>query len=1196
MEAIADKVIGLLGYLASPELELICNFQDDLESMKSMVTAIKAVLLDAETKATKSHLINDWLQKLKDVLLDADDLLDAYLADELAREVMNKGKMMKEVRIFFTKSNRIVSAAKMGRKIKDIKKKLDGISIEKNPLNLIQISSIESNYEWRETQSFVREEDVVGRDEERKRPVSTLKNPPDAVKNNVVSVVAIVGIGGLGKTTLAQQVYNDEAIKSHFELMKWVCVSDDESTDNKFHIKRVAQKIVGQEYGALDQVAKGLRNMIEGKRFLLVLDDVWNENCEKWLELESLLRGGRKGSMIIMTTRSEKVAQIMGTHPQLLFSIEVLDANNSWGLFRREAFQDGKELDNQELVGIGKDIVRKCAGVPLAIRTIGCLLLTEKSVSKWSYFRDHAFANVGSDGNRILSILKLSYDHLPSHLKNCFAFCSLFPKDYEIKRQVLIQMWIAEGFIQPLDTNRRLEDVGDEYFMQLLSRCLFQDVRRGFFGEIKQCKMHDLIHDLAQSITKNECYIVKSKRIEEENIGDGIRHVSNHFDGAWKFQFGNVKVKKVRTILSPTGSWGLIPSRSSSIFLNPICQSTTSLPKHLRVLDLRNGWWGIPKSIGDLKHLRYLDLSGTEGLEKLPRGIAKLHNLLSLRLNKCINLIQLPKDMKRLVRLRHLELDDCINLICMPCGLGTLTNLQTLTRFVVYKRNGGSARISELRDLIWLREGLEIRNLERQRNNIKEVESSKFLLHMQYLERLSLMWSSISSLDEESREEEDKDEMILDSLEPPHHNQDTRYLWISGKMLVKLRLHNCTSLASLPESIGSLTSLQKLMLHNCTSLASLPKSIGSLTSLQELSLDNCTSLSSLPESIGSLTSLQRLSLDICTSLSSLPESIGSLTSLQELSLDNCTSLSSLPESIGSLTSLQRLSLDICTSLSSLPESIGSLTSLQELSLDECTSLASLPESIGSLTSLQKLSLDNCTSLASLPESIGSLTSLQELSLYNCTSLASLSESIGSLTSLQELSLYNCTSLASLPESIGSLTSLQELRLYNCTSLASLPESIGSLTSLQKLSLHDCTSLASLPESIGSLTSLQELRLYNCTSLASLPESIGSLTSLQKLSLHDCTSLASLPESIGSLTSLQELRLYNCTSLTSLPESIGSLTSLQELSLNECTSLASLPESIGSLTSLQKLSLDDCDSLTSLPNSIKSLTSLKHLGL
>ncbi|KAK4285493.1 hypothetical protein QN277_002184 [Acacia crassicarpa] len=1214
-EAIADHVIGLLGSLAAKELDLLRNFQDDLETMNRKMAGIRAVLHDAEKKATKTKAISNWLDKLKDVLLDADDLFDAYLADELAREVMTKGKMVKEVRTFFSKSNRIVCAHKMGRKFRAIFKELDEIHKEKNQFMLNESSSSTSNesHEWRRTDPFVSEQDVVGRDEERKHLVSTLLNPD--VKSDV-SVVPMVGIGGSGKTTLAQLVYKDVSGKNHFELMMWVCVSDE---THALSINTLAQKIIDElpTSAQTHQPVETLSRKIEEKCFLLVLDDVWNiKDRGEWLKLQNLFRGGRKGSMIIVTTRIMEVANTMGTDPP--FHLKGLDEDKSWELFCRVAFRDGKEPDDQEeLVDIGKDIVRKCAGVPLAIRTIGSLLFTKGlEVSEWFYIRDQELANIeelaniGSDDNKnkkILSILKLSYDHLPSHLKNCFAFCSLFPKDYEIERKVLIQMWIAEGFIQPLGTNRVLEDVGKEYFMQLLSRCLFQDVRRDSLGEIVQCKMHDLIHDLALSITKNECYIVKSERIEEENIGDGIRHLSSHFDGVWEFQFGNVKTKRVRTILLPKGKCSFIRSRSLSRFLNPIFQSTTSLPKHLRVLVLTNEQLEILESIGDLKHLRYLDLSWNSRLRKLPRGITKLHNLLSLRLNMCSSLTKLPRDMKRLVKLRHLELDDCFSLRRMPLGLGSLTNLQTLTTFVVDKRNGGGVRISELCKLNWLRGGLTIENLERQRSNIEEVKSSKFLRHMKYLETLSLKWLLYSLNEEESREDDElKDEMILEALEPPH---TIKLLEIDGfqskclsksigslTSLQKLYLYSCPSLASLPESIGSLTSLQELRLDECTSLTSLPESIGSLTSLQELSLNECTSLTSLPESIGSLTSLQRLSLYGCTSLTSLPESIGSLTSLQELNLHGCTSLASIPESIGSLTSLQELSLHECTSLASLPESIGSLTSLQRLSLRGCTSLASLPESIGSLTSLQRLSLHECTSLASLPESIGSLTSLQRLSLHECTSLASLPESIGSLTSLQELRLDECTSLTSLPKSIGSLTSLQALSPYKCTSLTSLPESIGSLTSLQRLSLYGCTSLTSLPESIGSFTSLQELSLHGCTSLASIPESIGSLTSLQELSLHGCTSLTSLPESIGSLTSLQGLSLHECTSLASLPESIGSLTSLQGLSLHECTSLASLPKSIGSLTSLQGLSLYECTSLASLPESIGSLTSLQRLSL
>ncbi|XP_028799887.1 putative disease resistance protein RGA1 [Neltuma alba] len=615
MEAIAENVIGLLGSLAAKELDLLCNFQDDLETMKRKVTGIKAVLRDAERKATKTEAINDWLQKLRDMLLDAEDLLDAYSAEELARQVMTKDKMAKEVRIFFSKSNRIVCAHKMGRKIRAIRKNLNEIYDERNPLQLHESVSSTSNecHEWRLTDPFVSKQDVVGRDEERMHLVRILLNPD--VKNDV-AVVPIVGIGGLGKTTLAQQVYNDVAVKNHFELMMWVCVSDE---SHQLSNNTLAQKIIKQETS--DGARELLRQKIEGKRFLLVLDDVWNiKNRGEWLKLENLFKDGRKGSMIVVTTRSTEVAQIMGTVAP--FNLNDLDFETSWELFCRVAFQDGKEPDNQELVGIGKDIVKKCAGVPLAIRTIGSLLFTKK-LAEWSSFRDNDLANIDSEDNKIFSILKLSYDHLPSHLKNCFAFCSLFPKDYEIERETLIRLWIAEGFI-PLDKYKCLEDAGDECFKQLLSRCLFQDVVQDSLGDIWSCKMHDLIHDLAQSITKNECYIVKSEKIEKEKFGDRIRHMSSHFDGAWKLSLGNANTKKMRTILFLQGDLEFILSQSSSRVFNPICRPTPSLPKRLRVLVLEDQELKIPESIGHLKHLRYLDLSGNHKLKKLPRGISKL--------------------------------------------------------------------------------------------------------------------------------------------------------------------------------------------------------------------------------------------------------------------------------------------------------------------------------------------------------------------------------------------------------------------------------------------------------------------------------------------------------------------------------------------------------------------------------------------
>ncbi|XP_028799885.1 putative disease resistance protein RGA4, partial [Neltuma alba] len=603
MEALAENVIRLLGSLVAKELDLLCNLQDDLETMKRKVTGIKAVLRDAERKATKNEAINDWLQKLRAMLLDAEDLLDAYSAEELGREVMTKGKMAKEVRIFFSKSNQIVCAHKMGRKFRAIRKKLDEIYDESNPLQLDgSISSTWNEcHEWRLTDSFVSEQDVVGRDKERMHLVRILLNPD--VKNDV-SVVPIVGIGGLGKTTLAQQVYNDVAVKNHFELMMWVCVSDE---SHQLSNNTLAQKIIKQETsdGALER----LKHEIEKKHFLLVLDDVWNiKDRGEWLKLENLFRNGRKGSMTIVTTRSMEVVNTMGTDQPLF--LKDLDEDNSWELFCRVAFQDGKEPADHKLVGIGKDIVRKCAGVPLAIRTIGSLLFNKAlEVSEWSYFRDSELANIDSEDNKIFSILKLSYDHLPFYLKNCFAFCSLFPKNYKINRETLIQLWIAEGFIQPLDENRRLEDVGDEYFKQLLSRCLFQDVRK------YTCKMHDLIHDLAQSVAKNECYIVTSEKIEEEKFGDGIRHMSSHFHGACKFSL---------------------------------------------------------EFIGNLTSLQSLDLSGSTSL-----SIGNLTSLLSLHLSGCTSLASLPESIGNLISLRSLNLLGCTSLASLPESIGNLTSLRS---------------------------------------------------------------------------------------------------------------------------------------------------------------------------------------------------------------------------------------------------------------------------------------------------------------------------------------------------------------------------------------------------------------------------------------------------------------------------------------------------------------------------------------
>ncbi|KAJ1426972.1 P-loop containing nucleoside triphosphate hydrolase [Sesbania bispinosa] len=330
MEVFAGSVIQKLSSSALKEFGIIWNLKNDLQRMKDTVSVIKAVLLDAEAKAA-NHQISNWLEELKDVLYDADDLLDDFSTEDLKRKVMT---FKRRVKIFCSKSNQIAFGLKSGHKMKAIQKRLDDIAKNKHTLGLTDhpMETPIAYREQRQTYSFVSKDEVIGREEEKKLITSYLLHT--SVMDNV-SVIPIVGIGGLGKTTLGQLVYNDIAVQRYFEQTMWVYVSDE------FDIRKIAQKMTGCDKNSeIEQVQQDLRKR-NLKKFLLVLDDVWNEDRELWLKLKSLFMEGGKGSFIIVTTRSQTVAKVMGTHPPLF--LKGLDSHRSWELFSRVAFDEGKE-------------------------------------------------------------------------------------------------------------------------------------------------------------------------------------------------------------------------------------------------------------------------------------------------------------------------------------------------------------------------------------------------------------------------------------------------------------------------------------------------------------------------------------------------------------------------------------------------------------------------------------------------------------------------------------------------------------------------------------------------------------------------------------------------------------------------------------------------------------------------------------
>ncbi|KAK2440047.1 putative disease resistance protein RGA4 [Trifolium repens] len=814
MEALAVTILEKLCSSAYKELGIIWNLKEDIEQMKNTVSMIKAVLLDAEAKAN-NHQVSNWLEELKDVLYDADDLLDDFSVEDLNRKVMARNSIVRHTQIFFSKPNKLAYGHKLGHKMKAIQKRLDDIAKIKHALQLNDrpIENPIVYREQRQTYSFVSEDEVIGRDEEKKCIKRYLL---DVNATDNVSIIPIVGIGGLGKTALAQLIYNDVDVQRHFELKMWVYVSDE------FDIKKVAQDIIGDEKNSkMEVVQQKLRNKIERKKFLLVLDDMWNEDRELWLKLKSLFAEGGKGSMIIVTTRSQTVAKITGTHPPLF--LKGLDSQKSQELFSRVAFGELKEQNDLELLDIGRDIVKKCAGIPLAIRTIGSLLFSRNlGRSDWLYFKDVEFSKINQHKDKIFEILKLSYDHLPSFLKKCFAYCSLFPKGFVFEKNTLIQLWVAEGFIQQSNDIRCVEDVGHEYFMSLLSMSFFQDVTIDDCGGVSTCKMHDLMHDLALLIAGNEYVVVEG---EELNIGNKTRYLSSRTALQLALTPSSYKL---RTFL-------LRPQINASNYLRQSHDLSLSGLKFLRVLTLCGlKIVAITNSFAEMKHLRYIDLSQNTLLKHLPSGITSLQNLQTLKLSGCADLRLLPENINK--SLRHLELNGCNRLTCMPQGLGKLTNLQTLTCFVL---SNGSTSVDELGELNNLRGRLEIKGLDFLQNNAAEIQSAKVLLgkrHLQQLELrwlydddshpwLSKQWLSTPSLLVEQKGSCLEDEMILQGLQPHYSLQKLVIDGFCGKRL--------------PDWIGNLSSLLTLELHNCNYLTSLPEAISNHVSLQKLCIYNC---------------------------------------------------------------------------------------------------------------------------------------------------------------------------------------------------------------------------------------------------------------------------------------------------------------------------------------------------------------------
>ncbi|KAL0907383.1 hypothetical protein M5K25_021790 [Dendrobium thyrsiflorum] len=944
------------------------RLMEDLSRLSRMLRRIQAVLHDAEEREINEKTIQLWLNELREVAYDAEDVLEQYDYQVIKTQLEGmivvaeaepslKKKQVDyndiycyEVSLPPSNSIKIPISCDMAMRITKIIKKFDEIANDRKSLKLREDDAPRQPHfndvmKRPPSSSLVPETDVFGREEEKRKIIQLLMSHSE--KGNIV--IPIVGMGGVGKTTLAQLVYNDPVVCQHFFPKVWVCVSEE------FDVLRITKEIVASVFGSskyndnnnLNYLQRKLKDALLNKKFLLILDDVWNERADIWDALRAPFSGIRVGKIII-TTRSMSVARIMQTVSPL--QLECLNEKKSWLLLQRHAFY-GWELDQQlDFEQLGRRISKKCGGLPLALKVIGGFLRNEFKEQTW---KDVLNNNLWDPKEIILSALRISYNHLPSYLKPCFLYASLFPKDHYFKKLELTKMWIAQGYIQLTGRKRLLEYIAFEYFEDLVRRSLFQLLKYD-----ERFILHDMVHDLAQSITQNE--ICSSLDFEElKNIPNDIKHIF-------------IEDKKVDQVLPLGNIRTLCINRSyqfSAVVLhqNSCFEIPFSHLSCLRVLKFDAPYFECSSEfidlIGDLQQLRYLSIYANT-IQLLENSLCTLYKLQTLILQSSyINM--LPHAMGKLINLRHLMIHSYHTYLVPKSYFGSKNLIyfsfnearnELFASTYHVRRDGPYSTIRWLKPLTNLQRSLELFGLE----NVVDHEDAKSanLKSKPYVESLTL----IRKHDECAR----NDKAILEGLRPHTnlkeltiygYNSSSFPSWFGNhhfSNLTKIRLTNFYSNEEckfLPLSkLLSLTSLkiihnnaiirmgQDFCYHNappdCLENYSTEAHVGCL-SIEYLMNKNLLEWKERPmEKNGDFSSLKYLHIFFCCKL----QQISTLSSsLEIIFVQSCERLEyiALPYSSGHLSRLQKVKIFHCNNLKLVINLNNLLGTLKVLKLENC---------------------------------------------------------------------------------------------------------------------------------------------------------------------------------------------------------------------------------------------------------------------
>ncbi|XP_022747359.1 putative disease resistance RPP13-like protein 1 [Durio zibethinus] len=1192
---------ALFRKFSSSEFQFVTEerVRKEIMNWETMLRNIHAALADAEGKQLQSQAVKIWLADLQDLAYDVDDILDEFATQALGRKLVKQhqattSKPKKFNPAYFTglHLSSIKFNHKMMSKIKEITGRLEGLATRKSNLELREITYHVGRPmtipRRPPSTSLVNEANVLGRDKD-KRAILDLLLRNDGSDAGVYSVIPIVGMGGIGKTTLAQLVYNDGSIKEHFDLRAWVCVSDE------FDIIRITKTILlsitsePSDINDLNLLQVKLKEKLSKKKFFLVLDDVWNDNYNDWLALRSPFDAGEPGSKIIVTTRSSKVSSIMTTAAN--YSLQCLSEEDSLRMLAHDALEREDFTGHPDLKEIGLEILKKCDGLPLATKTIGGLLRTKVNRDAWKVILESDIWNLPQHGSDIIPALWLSYYYLPSQLKQCFAYCSLVPKDYEFGEEEIVRLWMAEGFLNGPETKGQIEDLGSQCFEELVSRSFFQvsSMDESLFV------MHDLINDLAQFVGGEKYFkIERNDEMKHPSRACHSSYMLGHYDNIKKFE-SLLEAKSLRTFLPFK-----MPGTYECFLSNNVLNDLLPRLKCLRVLSLkRYRITKIPDSIGNLRHLRYLDFSHNY-MKGLPDSICALYNLETLLLRRCLWIEKLPTKIGMLANLCHLDIAGADSMKEMPSGIGKLTNLCALSNFIVGE--GDALNIRELQNLSNLKGRLSISEL--QNVNAAQYAGEAKISSKSDLDDLELEWCKDFS--ENLRKKEVQTEVlnllrpneVLKALAIRYYAGIAFPIWTedpSFKNLQSLKFVNCPNCTLLP-ALGKLPLLKDLYIGGMKSVTSVGNEFygenwtNAFPSLEKLHFRDMPEWKTwkpceVDEQGRKFRCLRDLLIVRCPKLiGPLPEC---LPSLEKLEIGNCQKL---VVSISNLPKLCELKIDRCEKV--VLGSSMDLWSVKKITFSNISKFACVTsERVSTLEKMkvEDLNVKGCEELVSLWQTewgwLVPLKSLRNLELENCphvVSIGATEEDKAKILQLdipcnvEHLGIKYCEEFQKLSKSV---TCLRELEIAKCPKLVSLLADNFPLT-LKSLVIRECENLKCLLEdgeninfSCNSL--LEFLQISYCEALKSLSSSSKLPVGLKRLVIWNCPELEFVAQEIGDYTCLESIEIRYCKNILYLPQGMDKLKSLY---IAGCEKLEALPN----LNSLQDLTILSCPRVTSIP--------------